>query len=54
MNFLALCVDADEAWALARKDGRVLPVGKNLVVHFAEYWKLEAAREDAAEKGARA
>jgi hypothetical protein len=41
MQFLALGVDPDEAWALARDNGRVLPVGKNLVVHFAEHWQIE-------------
>jgi hypothetical protein len=43
INFLALGVDPNEAWALARDKGRVLPVGKNLVVHFAENWKVDAA-----------
>jgi hypothetical protein len=43
MQFLALGVDPDEAWALARDNGRVLPVGKNLIVHFAEPYSREAA-----------
>ena len=37
MNFLALGVDPDEAWALASR-GKIYPVGKNHVCHFAEYW----------------
>ena len=41
MNFLALGVDADEAWRLAREKGRVLAVGKEVFCHYAQFYKDE-------------
>lgn len=41
INFLALGVDPDEAWKLASEGGKILPVGKNLVVHVAEHYSRE-------------
>lgn len=37
-NFTALQVDPAEAWSLARTNGRVLPVGKNLVLFDAFHY----------------
>jgi hypothetical protein len=34
MQFLALEVDPDEAWFLARTKGRALPIGKEYICHF--------------------
>jgi hypothetical protein len=41
MNFLALGVDADEAWRLARQKGKILAVGKEVLCHLAQFYKDE-------------
>jgi hypothetical protein len=40
-NFLALEVDPNEAWALARTKGRVLPIGKDYTCHFVGHFEDE-------------
>ena len=40
-QFLALGVDPDEAWLLANRNGKILPIGRDLVCHRAQFWKDE-------------
>ena len=40
----ALGISADEALLLAIQDGEVLPIGRELGVHFAEHYLVEGSR----------
>jgi hypothetical protein len=41
MNFLALGVDVEEAWKLARENGEVLEIGEKYECNFAQHWRDE-------------
>jgi hypothetical protein len=43
-NFLALGISADEAFLYASQGGKVLPIGQELEVHFAEHYSVESSR----------